>query len=178
MLKHKRTAYEAGVDLLSRREHAEQELFRKLLQKGFLKDQIQEALARLKEGGYLSDARYAEARIRYLIRRGYGPDYIRQDLAQYQIQVSAEDVSVEYTDLGVDLKEQAIVLLDKKTSSIPLEQLMERADRSRVQKRLTSYLVRRGISFGLANSLINDYLKERLNRDPHHCVEKESDDCD
>jgi len=78
-----RTVRVAAMDYLSRREHATQELFQKLLAKeDYTADEISEALARLAEQGLLSDERFTEAFIHQRINRGSGPLKIRSELRQ------------------------------------------------------------------------------------------------
>ncbi len=55
---------EKALELLSRREHGEYELYSKLLQKGFDKEIIQQVLTQLKKENLLSDYRYASSLIR------------------------------------------------------------------------------------------------------------------
>lgn len=120
-----RSIREAAMNYLSRREHATQELFQKLLAKGYEPEDITAALARLSEQGLLSDARFAEAFIHQRLNRGSGPLKIRTELRQKGVsdamiaeflnerdslwRKSAQEVrSKKYgSDIPVDLKEKA-----------------------------------------------------------------------
>ncbi len=62
-------AYEKAVDLLKRREHTAKELVRKLADKGFNADDINNAVEKLKAEGYLSDERFAEVYLRSRLRK-------------------------------------------------------------------------------------------------------------
>lgn len=75
-------AFEQMVRLLASREHSAQELRAKLLAKGFAEDAINDALNQAMHQGLQSDARYAEMQARARVRRGYGPQFIRQLLRQ------------------------------------------------------------------------------------------------
>ena len=55
------SAKAVAVRLLARREHAEAELRQKLSQREFAAEEIEQALDELKQGGWLSDARFCEA---------------------------------------------------------------------------------------------------------------------
>ncbi|MFZ5492264.1 MAG: regulatory protein RecX [Pseudomonadota bacterium] len=78
-------AYAQALKLLARREHGRAELARKLTQRGFTSDAIGPALLRLEAAGYLSDTRYAQARVAELRRRRYGP-------LRAQAELRAQDV--------------------------------------------------------------------------------------
>lgn len=76
------TALHCGVGLLARREHSEFELRQKLLTREFAIDDIDTAVERLLEKGYISDTRFAQSRCRHRANRGYGWDYIANELKQ------------------------------------------------------------------------------------------------
>jgi len=71
-----------SIDLLSRREHSEQELQNKLLQREFELAEIASVLTYLSEKGYLSDERFTESIYRLRVNKGYGERYIQNELSQ------------------------------------------------------------------------------------------------
>jgi regulatory protein len=76
-------AYNSAIRMLGLREHSEAELAGKLRRK-FSKlppSAIEEIVDRLKGSDLLSDARFTEIMIRSRTSRGYGPYYIRRELA-------------------------------------------------------------------------------------------------
>ncbi len=83
------------MDLLSRREHAVAELRRKLINKGFDKLFVDEALAQLVDDGLLSDVRYAESYVRFRMNKGFGPVRIREELRQRGV---ARELVSEYVN--------------------------------------------------------------------------------
>ena len=58
------SALDAGLRLLARRAHSRVELRRKLGRRGYDEDEIQAALARLDELGYVDDAAFAAGHVR------------------------------------------------------------------------------------------------------------------
>lgn len=91
-----------AIDLLSRREHAPQELRVKLLAKGFPVDAVDAVMATLQEDGLLSSERYVEARLRQGLRQGHGPRRIRQRLREAGIDPGQLQQAVEAQDEAVD----------------------------------------------------------------------------
>ncbi|MEO0364678.1 MAG: regulatory protein RecX [Pseudomonadota bacterium] len=71
---------ERVMDALARREHAFDELFQKLCERGFDPDTVTEQLVRLRDEGLQSDARFAEAFVSSRFRQGKGPQRIRAEL--------------------------------------------------------------------------------------------------
>ena len=91
-----RRAFNKAGDLLARRDHSEKELLQKLRQKGYA-DGAEDALAKLKDYGYLDDARFASRyaaelqRVKHygkkrieqaLFQKGVAPDVIRETLEE------------------------------------------------------------------------------------------------
>lgn len=78
-------AFDAAVLLLTRREHGEDELRKKLANKGYAEDACNEALKACQRLGLQSDPRYAEALCNRRVRQGYGPLRIKQELQAKRI---------------------------------------------------------------------------------------------
>lgn len=75
-----RAAHTAAVALLARRDFGTVELDRKLRDKGYVREAIQQALAELIEAKLLDDKRYGANVVAYRARRGQGPVRIRGEL--------------------------------------------------------------------------------------------------
>lgn len=71
-----------ALNLLARREHSQEELRRKLLSKGFAREDIDSVLSQLSEAGWQNNRRFTEAYVRMRIARGYGPLRIQTELRE------------------------------------------------------------------------------------------------
>jgi regulatory protein len=88
------TARRAAMNLLARREHSCHELLQKLSEKfpDFSKDEILlPALQRLQDENLQSDARFAEAYVRYRSTRGFGPRKIAAELYSRKLESALLD---------------------------------------------------------------------------------------
>lgn len=102
-----RRAFNKASDLLSARDHSEKELLQKLRQKGY-GDGAEEALAKLKDYGYLDDARFASRFAAELQRvKHYGKRRIEQELLRKGV---ARDVIAETLD-GMTFDESDLAAL-------------------------------------------------------------------
>jgi regulatory protein len=77
-----RALREAAYRLLARREHSRHQLRRKLKDRDWCHEEVEELLDRLEEEGLQSDLRFAQAFARSRVERGYGPVRIRSELGQ------------------------------------------------------------------------------------------------
>lgn len=78
----KQAIEQRAVFLLGRREHSAAELRRKLIEKGFYGEPVEEVIDELQERGWQSDERFAQSYIRQRIEAGYGPLKIYADMSQ------------------------------------------------------------------------------------------------
>jgi len=78
----KYTALQCAVGLLARREHGEQELRQKLKLREYEDEDIEAAIDRLLEKNYLCDERFAASVCRHRANRGFGWQYISNELKQ------------------------------------------------------------------------------------------------
>ena len=132
------TALDAGLSYLAGRAHSRLELQRKLARKGFEADEVESALMRLAELGYLDDAAFARA----LVRRrsaSRGPAAVAAELASRGI--GREGVASALADLDPHAQlEAATRLVERLYAAQPVPGYREMLDR------IGAKLIRRGYS--------------------------------
>ena len=129
MARKPRSIREAAMDYLSRREHATDELFQKLLAKGYESDDVSAELERLTDQDLLSDSRFTEAFINQRINRGSGPLKIRAELRQKGISDAMIEAFLNERD--VQWRESALAVRIRKYGSERPADLKEKARQSR-----------------------------------------------
>jgi len=77
--------YNQAIRYLSYREYAIEELRSKLLKKFDSEWEVGQVLERLLNDDLLSEQRYAESYIRTRVKKGYGPEHIRNELMQKRL---------------------------------------------------------------------------------------------
>jgi regulatory protein len=117
------------VRLLAAREHSRGELRRKLLARGFHRDDVERLLSDLVGRGLLSDARFVEAYVAERVRRGYGPLRVRAELRERGVEEILIDQGLEpFRDAWTDALSRAH---DKKFGPLPPTDRMEFGRRAR-----------------------------------------------
>lgn len=92
------SALGAGLRLLGRRAHSRVEIQRKLGRRGYTSEEIDSALVRLDELGYLNDLSFAEGLVR-LRSRSRGPRALSAELAQRGVdRAQADRALASYND--------------------------------------------------------------------------------
>lgn len=71
--------------LISHKMYSKQSLTDKLIQKGFNPDDIEKTINRLCELKYINDENFAKELVKYLISKGKGPFYIKNELKLHNI---------------------------------------------------------------------------------------------
>lgn len=137
---------DAAIGLLAQREHSARELRDKLARRFGPADALDDVLRTLAEEGLQSDARYAEARVRSRVGRGFGPLKIREELRQAGIQ---GDLIEQVLDTaGVSWRDNAEAAMQQKFRGPP-------ADRRELARR-SRFLAARGYPSGLIADLLLD----------------------
>ncbi|MEM9383674.1 MAG: regulatory protein RecX [Pseudomonadota bacterium] len=84
-----------AMDLLARREHAREVLYRKLVARGASPEDVAAVLEALERDGLLSETRFVEAFVRQQLSRGKGPVAIEHGLRERGIGASDAALAVE-----------------------------------------------------------------------------------
>ena len=75
-------ALQSATRMLASREHSVMEMTRKLQQKDFSPETVEEVINNLLKGQVLSDERYADVYVRMRSAKGYGPSRIQNELRE------------------------------------------------------------------------------------------------
>ncbi|MFQ3250080.1 MAG: regulatory protein [Glaciecola sp.] len=84
--------------LLSRREHSQTELRKKLAELALDKNLVDETIQRFAEKDIQSDLRYAEAVVRGAYRKGKGPSFVERELNNHDIDFHVVKALVDNED--------------------------------------------------------------------------------
>jgi len=106
--------YSIALRLLTMREHCEVELRAKLLQRDCDEIAMDSAIEQLKGYGYLSESRYAEAFLRYRLKKGEALWFAAEKARQKGVDEEALQVAVEEAEGGYDALQSCLQLLNKR----------------------------------------------------------------
>jgi len=138
------TAVEAAVRLLARRAHSRLELRRKLERRGYETEEVESAIGRLADLGYVDDAAFARGLVRHR-SAARGPLALASELSAKGIDRAGIAAALE----GVDEESQlaaATRLAERLYAEKPLPGYREMLDR------IGSKLIRRGFSSGVVRA--------------------------
>ena len=151
--------YNAGLNLLARREHSCKELYQKLSQR-FADELAQQAVVALQSSGLLSDQRFAESLTHARMSKGYGPRFIAQELSQKGVSKEVySDIIDEKSPIWISLATQAahkkirttsrlaeaINAVDNEEESLEVQREHQQ-QRFQARQKLSAFLSRRGFS--------------------------------
>lgn len=103
-------------------------------------------IAKLKEEGFVNDARYASSFVRSKSKRGWGSLKIKNALSRKKIPKEFIQKSLEEIDVNLQ-KEKVLDLAQKKLKNIKAKTDSER------KTKLIRFLIGKGYSFDLANAI-------------------------
>ncbi len=145
-------AYIYALKVLTRRDHSEAELRRKMADRGISAVTVDDIICRLKQAGYLDDRRYALRWAESAVRNGKGYGYrLRCELSRRGIADDiaagvAEQMSAEY-----DEAETIRALATRKFAGFG-----PRIVDQRQKRRIIGYLQRRGFSLTAILQVLQD----------------------
>lgn len=119
----------AITQMLSRREHSQRELLRKLSQKGLDSELCEQQVQKFVEGNVQSDARFVEMIIRSRVNKGQGLNRIKQELSEHDIDYTLIQSTLDELDL--DWFELAHNVANKKYADKPHKDWSELQKRQR-----------------------------------------------
>ncbi len=122
-------AKRSALVLLTRREHSQRELSRKLQARGIEADDARAAIETLSEQGWQSDGRFAESLARSRASTGYGPLRIRAELAQHGL--PSELVETAIAACETDWSARAAELLARRFGRTPIKDRNQQARQGR-----------------------------------------------
>jgi len=141
---------ERAFDLLSRRDHSEWELRRKLLEKGAVAEELPPLLKELRSFNYLNDERFAGNFVRYRAGKAWGRLRFRQELLQRGVSAEVvENVLREAPELQADQ-------LDSKLRRTVEKELR----RGKEEKKIIASLLRKGFSVGQVRKALEQIVSE------------------
>lgn len=147
-----RRAFNAGAQLISRREHSSKELYDKLL-KNYPPEFAAEAVAKLQEIGMLSDERFAVMYANELYeKKGFGKNRILFEMKAKGIDRELAENTVEEIFSEEDNIERMVDIIRKKYYNIENDEKQRR--------RATAYLMRAGFSGSEIRQAMNCFSQE------------------
>ena len=108
-----KSALNTALRILTRRDHSRYELVRKLKQRGFSKEDIDDAVSACENFDYINDERTAKIYIRQLKRKGYGKKRIQLELNKKSLKGARIQHILDESVSAIDEQEGAERILKK-----------------------------------------------------------------
>lgn len=152
-----KTAYNYSIKILSQKDYSIFKLKKKLIQKDYDLEDIEEVIAKLIQLKYLNESEYSRNLIISLLKRSYENSYIIQKLALEEILVNDREINKYKNEIGHDTKSEIIKLIDFKMKNINFPDSIEQ--KYKIKNKLCSFLSSKGFKFDDINEEINKKLK-------------------
>jgi len=145
---------DAAAGILDAGLYTEAEIIKKLTAKGYPKEDINEAVRKLSEYGYVNDSQYAKTLAEKLSKSGKAPKRIALELQKKGVSKElAREAADEYHG---DVKAKALSIAKKTLGDLNLNEL----DREEKQKKLAK-VCRKLASLGYESEIIYDIIERR-----------------
>ncbi len=131
-------AYKYAIKILAKQEYSVHKIRIKLMKRGLTKSEIDHCLDKLISENLLSEKRYADLRIQYLMKKNYSLQYIKQKLKNENVIVEICQISNVFKDFEYNSEIQILKLISKKLN------LINSSNEIKIKHKLISYLNSRG----------------------------------
>ncbi|MEO5379016.1 MAG: recombination regulator RecX [Magnetococcus sp. DMHC-6] len=140
--------YDTALRCLGRRAYGEMELRRKLTSMGAAMAQIDQALNRCRQFGYLDDDSFAQSFARSkMVGRHYGPRMLQAQLQEKGVASETIAAAVGQILTEVDVVDLAQEALNKKFGSLEILDPENKMEVLKAKKKRFDFLVRRGFDY-------------------------------
>lgn len=107
--------YQYVIYLLSKKEYSEYAIRKKLAKKEYSSKEIDDVIVKIKEQNYLNNDRFAKIKIKHLVRKGSGANFIKQKMKfEENIEVSNDLINSILEENNLDFQKEAVNLITKK----------------------------------------------------------------
>ena len=143
-------ALNSALRILTPRDHSKYELVRKLKQRGFSREDIDDAIASCERFDYINDERTAQVYIRQLKRKGYGKKRIQLELNKKGLEGTRIQGILDESVSGADEREGAERIIKKNIKRFEREK-----DALKRRDKIYRFLHSRGFSQGVIAEILN-----------------------
>lgn len=142
---------DSAFRFLARRHHSSQEIFKKLLNKGYKKEDISEVLEKLKRDGFVDDLLFANAFVEEkLTKKKLGLIKVKAELMKKGVDRKIIDMSLSHADNSM-MEANAVSLIEKKIKFLKEKE----SDAKKIKQKLFSFLYSRGFDSEIITSALN-----------------------
>lgn len=148
--------YNDSITLLAKRDYSEFKLKEKLSQRGYAPEEIDETISKLLEQNYLRPQEYRRIRIKVLLQRGHGENYIKQKLKEEHLEIEDDDIAAVKAEFNISPENQIAELIEKKLrhQTIPTD----KHERYLLKAKITRYLHNKGHQLSEIQHVLDQYL--------------------
>lgn len=142
---------DSAFRFLARRHHSFHEIFKKLLNKGYKKEDISEVLEKLKRDGFVDDLLFANAFVEEkLTKKKLGLIKVKAELMKKGVDRKIIDMSLSHVDNSI-MEANAELLIEKKIKFLKEKE----SDAKKIKQKLFSFLYSRGFDSEIITSALN-----------------------
>lgn len=142
---------DSAFRFLVRRHHSYQEIFKKLLNKGYKKEDISEVLEKMKREGFIDDILFAKAFAEEkLTKKKVGLIKVKAELMKKGVDRKIIDAALSDADSSM-MESNAVLLIEKKIKFLKGKE----SDEKKIKQKLFSFLYSKGFDSEIITSALN-----------------------
>lgn len=146
-----------AIRILAIKDYSIHKMKEKLKTREILQEDIEAIIEILIHKRYLREEEYTDSRIKQLIKKNYGNDFILQKLEQENLISNSENIDAIRYEFGMSSDDQLRALIEKKLRSKTIP--TDHENKMKLKNKVISFLSTKGYNYDQINSAIQEFIK-------------------
>lgn len=153
-----KTAYNYSISLITRQDYSEYKMRKKLSEREYDEEEIDETIEKLFDQNYLREEEYTRQRIKGMLVKGYANRHILQKLKSEHLEPDESIINEIRSEQGFEVPSEVNRLIDKKLryKEIPTDY----EGSNKLKQKVLRFLLSKGYSYQESNDGYNQYILE------------------
>ena len=160
------SCYSRALKFLEYKNYSRKNLSKKLKEKGFDSEVIEQSIDKMVEKKILREDYYIESRVITLMRKGYHPIAISLRLSEEGYQIELETIGHIFDEYQIDTNQEALKLVRKKSLILNLTpfKLEDQDKYLKIEAKMIRYLLGKGYPMEEARDTFNQFVNDFKNQ--------------
>jgi SOS response regulatory protein OraA/RecX len=151
-----KSAYLYAIKLLAKRDYSIYKLSKKLKERGYDKEHLEDAIQEVIDLGYLKEEFYIEARIKGFMHKGLHPNFIQMKLKEEFLQVEVDHIFDIFSQYPMTICEQLERLIVKKLPRNTRYSELCFEEKQKIKQRAFRYAISKGHQYSKIQEIFQE----------------------
>jgi regulatory protein len=153
-----KSAYLYAIKLLAKRDYSVHKLTKKLKERGYDQEHIDESIQEVLDLGYLKEELYIEARIKGFMHKGLHPSFIIMKLREEALTVDEDTILQVFSEYPITINDQVQKLIIKKLPRDGSYNELDYESKQKIKQRAFRYALSKGHKYSIVQNIFTEVI--------------------